>query len=81
MAEQTKRLYRSRSDRQLAGVLGGVAEHFGLDPSWVRIGFVIVTFVTGCIPGTLLYVTMALIVPAATEAGAPEAAAEQEETS
>ena len=47
----------------------------------VRIGFVIVTFVTGCIPGTLLYVTMALIVPAATEAGAPEAAAEQEETS
>ena len=81
MAEQPKRLHRSRADRQLTGVLGGVAEYFGLDPSWVRIGFVIVTFFTGCIPGVLLYVTMALIVPGAPEAGGPEATAEQEEAS
>ena len=81
MADQTKRLYRSRADRQLAGVLGGVAEYFGLDPSLVRIGFVVVTFFTACIPGTLLYLTMALIVPAAPEAGYPEATEEQEEAS
>ena len=81
MAEQPKRLYRSRANRQLAGVLGGVAEYFGLDPSLVRIGFVVITFFTACIPGTLLYITMAIIVPAATEAGGGEATAEQEEAS
>ena len=79
MAEQPKRLYRSRADRQLTGVLGGVAEYFGLDSSWLRIGFVVVTFFTGCIPGTLLYVAMALIVRTAPEAGGAEATAEQEE--
>jgi phage shock protein C len=81
MAEQPKRLYRSRSDRQLTGVLGGVAEYFGLDPSWVRIGYVLVAAFTGGIPGVLLYIAMALIVPAAPEAGGPEATAEQEEAS
>ena len=79
MAEQPKRLYRSRADRQLAGVLGGVAEYFGLDPSLVRIGFVVVTFFTGCIPGVFFYITMRVIVPAAAEA--PEATEEQEEAS
>ncbi len=80
MAEQPKRLYRSRADRRLAGVLGGVAEYFGLDPSLVRIGFVVVTFFTACIPGILLYVTMRFVVPTAPEAGGPEATAEQEES-
>ena len=81
MAEQEKRLFRSRADRQLAGVLGGVAEYFGLDPSLVRISYVIVTFFTGCIPGVLLYIMMRVIVPAAAKADAPEAKAEQEEAS
>ncbi len=67
MAQPTKRIYRSRTERMLAGVLGGVAEYFGLDPSLVRIGYVIVTFFSAGIPGVLLYLMVALIVPAAPE--------------
>ena len=90
MAAQRKRLYRSRSDRLLTGVLGGVAGYFGLDSSWVRIGYVLVAVLTGGMPfvlrrrilaGVFLYVAMALIVPTAPEAGGPEATAEPEETS
>ena len=90
MAEQPKRLYRSRADRLLTGVLGGVAEYFGLNSSWVRIGYVLVAVLTGGIPfvltrrvlaGVLLYVAMSFLVPAAPEAGAPEAIVEQEQAS
>ena len=89
MVAQPKRLYRSRTDRLLTGVLGGVAEYFGLNSSWVRIGYVLGAVLTGGIPflltrrvlvGVLLYVAMALLVPAASEAGGPEATAEQEES-
>ena len=72
MAHPTKRLYRSRTDRMLAGVLGGVAEYSGLDPSLVRIGYVLVTFFSGCIPGILLYLMVALIVPAAPDTDGAE---------
>jgi phage shock protein C len=36
-----KRLYRSRTDRMIAGVCGGLAKHFGIDPTLVRLAFVI----------------------------------------
>ena len=90
MVAQPKRLYRSRTDRLLTGVLGGVAEYFGLNSSWVRIGYVLVAVFTGWIPfvlplrvlvGVLLYVAMALVVPTAPEAGGPEATAEPERAS
>ncbi len=55
-------LYRSRDDRILAGVAGGVAENFGLDPSLVRIVWVILTPLTGGL-ALLLYIIMAFIVP------------------
>lgn len=61
----------------LAGVLGGVAEYFGVDSSVVRIVYVVVTFFTVCIPGILLYLLMAIVVRKAPEAGGPETAAQQ----
>ena len=67
MVEQPKRLYRSRTDRTIRGVLGGVAEYFDADPSIVRIVYSIGTFFTGCIPGILLYLARAIIVPLAPE--------------
>jgi phage shock protein C len=67
MAERPKRLYRSRTDRQLTGVLGGVSEYLGLDPSLVRIVYVIVTILTGFVPGIFLYFMMAFIVPVEPE--------------
>lgn len=63
MAEAQKRLYRSRNDRKIFGVLGGFAEFFGLDPSLIRIAYVLVTFFTLGVPGIFMYLLMAFIIP------------------
>lgn len=64
----SKRLYRSRKNRQITGVLGGVAEYFSLDASWVRIGYVVLMVLTGFFPLIFLYILMVLIVPAEPKA-------------
>ena len=56
-----RRLYRSRHNRVLAGVAGGVAEYFELDPALVRILWFLSIFVGGL--GILLYIGLAIIVP------------------
>jgi len=56
-----KRLYRSRKDRQIAGVCGGVSDYFGIDPTIVRLLWVIFSIAGG--PGVLLYLIMAAVVP------------------
>jgi phage shock protein C len=56
-----RRLYRSRSDRQLAGVAGGVAAYLDIDPVVIRILWILSVFAGGF--GVLLYVIMAFIVP------------------
>ncbi len=60
-ASEPKRLYRSRTDRQLAGVCAGLAAYLGLDVTLVRIAFIILALLGG--PGLLLYIIMALVVP------------------
>jgi phage shock protein C len=65
--QQAKRLYRSRGDVKITGVLGGWAEYMGLDPSLVRIAYVIGTILTGFFPGILLYLLMAVIIPRAPQ--------------
>ena len=56
-----RRLYRCRENRMLAGVAGGLAEHIGVDPSLVRIAWLVSVFFWGV--GILLYIAMAIIVP------------------
>jgi phage shock protein C len=56
------RLYRSRDDRMIAGVAGGLAEQLGLDPSLVRVGWVILAVVTGGLLA-LAYLVMMVVVP------------------
>ena len=63
MAEGPKRLYRIRKGRKLLGVLGGLADFFGLDRSLVRITYAVITFFTLGVPGIVLYMAMAFIVP------------------
>lgn len=60
--ENNKKLTRSRSDKMLAGVCGGLAEYFGLDPSLVRIGYALLTIFTA-FAGIPIYLIMWLIVP------------------
>ncbi len=69
MADQPKRLYSRRKGRKLLGVLGGLADFFGLDPSLIRIVYVIVTFFTLGIPGVFLYVVLVFIVPVEPKGG------------
>ena len=48
-AQAPKPLRRSRTDRKVAGVLGGIANYFNVDPTLVRVGYIILAFVTvGC---------------------------------
>lgn len=58
-----KRLYRSRSDRMIAGVLGGIGQYLGIDPTIVRLLWVVLTVATGVVPGVVLYILFAAIVP------------------
>lgn len=62
MDNNNKKLTRSRSNRKLAGVCGGLANYFGLDPSLVRIGYAILTIFTA-FAGIPVYLIMWLIVP------------------
>ena len=60
MAE-TRKLYRSRSNRQVAGVCGGLAQYFNLDATLIRILFVMLAVLGGS--GIVLYLAMWIIVP------------------
>jgi phage shock protein PspC (stress-responsive transcriptional regulator) len=56
-----KRLERSRSDRMLAGVSGGLARYFDIHPAFYRVGFVVLTLIGGA--GVLIYIAAALVIP------------------
>jgi phage shock protein C len=58
-----RRLYRSRTNRMLAGVCGGIAETYGSDPSAVRLLTVVLGILTGIVPFLVLYLLAAVIVP------------------
>lgn len=58
-----KKLTRSKSKRVIAGVLGGVAEYFNIDPTIVRLLFVIGLFLSLFFPLSLIYVAAMFIMP------------------
>ena len=61
-----KKLYRSRADRKLAGVCGGIGEYFGVDPVLIRLLWIFFTLAGG--GGLLAYIIAWLVVPEAPEA-------------
>lgn len=62
MSSQQKVLRRSRSDRVVAGVCGGLAEFFGVSAFWFRLAFLI-ALIPGGVPGLLPYILLWLIIP------------------
>jgi phage shock protein C len=60
MAE-TRKLYRSRTNRQVAGVCGGLAQYFNLDATLIRVLFVLLAVLGGS--GIVLYLALWIIVP------------------
>ena len=58
-----KKLYRSRENKLVAGVLSGFAEYFDQDATFWRLGFIIVLILTGLMPGVLIYLVAWVIIP------------------
>lgn len=55
-------LRRSRSNRMIAGVCGGLADFFGISSFWIRLAFLL-ALIPGGVPGILVYVIMWIMVP------------------
>ena len=62
MTTQKKVLRRSRHNRMLAGVCGGLAEFFGISAFWFRLGMII-AFIPGGVPGILIYLLLWIMIP------------------
>lgn len=58
---ENKRLYKSRSNRMLCGVCGGIAEYFNIDPTLVRLGVIALSLAAG--GGLLAYIIAAVVIP------------------
>ncbi|HEX2987358.1 MAG TPA: PspC domain-containing protein [Chloroflexota bacterium] len=65
----TKRLYKSRTDRMIAGVCGGLAEYFDIDPVLVRLLFLLLAFLTGT--GFIIYPILWIVMPEQTSLQRP----------
>lgn len=68
MNNEVKKLYRSRDERMVAGVAGGLGEYFSIDPTIVRLVFVLSVFF-GVGAGILVYLILMLVVPEEPVAG------------
>ncbi|MCR8847824.1 PspC domain-containing protein [Rossellomorea sp. SC111] len=63
-----KRLARSRSDRKLAGVIGGLSRYAGIDSTILRVIFIILLIPTGFFPLAVVYGLLAFVLPHEEEA-------------
>ena len=59
----TKRLYKSDTNKVLYGVIGGVGEYFDLDPTLLRLGYLLLAVLTAFFPALIAYFVAAIIVP------------------
>lgn len=73
----TKRLTRSRQNKVLFGLMGGIGEYFDTDPVLIRLLFLFVTIFTGVIPGIFAYLVGVILVPEAPSPSAPVHDAEE----
>jgi phage shock protein C len=58
-----KRIYRSQTDKKIAGIFGGIAELNQIDPSLLRLTMVFLGFATGIIPLLITYIVGWIIIP------------------
>jgi len=71
MAE--KRLMRSKTNRMVAGVCGGIGEYFGIDANIIRVVWIVITALSTFLPGILAYLLVWLVVPEGGEEDTIEA--------
>jgi len=63
MSTETKRLIRSSHNRQIAGVCGGLGEFFNIDPTLVRLIFILVGIFTAVAPVAVTYLILMVVMP------------------
>jgi phage shock protein C len=63
MTSSTRPLHRSTKNSMIAGVLGGLAEYFDLDPTMLRVVYVVVSILSVAFPGILVYLALWMIIP------------------
>ena len=69
-----RRLTRSRRHKMIAGVCGGIAEYFDLDPTVVRVAYVLLSIASVAFPGILAYIVLMFVMPPPEPTAAPPAA-------
>jgi phage shock protein C len=60
-------LLRSRKNKVIAGVCGGIAQSLGWDPTLVRVLYVVVSISSAAFPGILVYIVLWIVMPEAAE--------------
>jgi phage shock protein C len=73
MPDVSRPLRRSRTNRMIAGVVGGVAEYFGFDPTLLRVIYVVGSIVSAAFPGVIVYVLLWALIPEADGSSASDA--------
>jgi phage shock protein C len=73
MLDVSRSLRRSRTNRQIAGVVGGLAEYFRVDPTLLRVIYVVGSIVSAAFPGILVYLLLWVLVPEAEDRSGPDA--------
>jgi len=63
MNTYNKKLYKSKDNKIIAGVMGGLGEYFGVDPVLFRVGYLLLAVFTAIFPGIVAYIFMALVMP------------------
>ena len=56
-------LYRSRNEKVIAGVCGGIAEWLGWNPGTVRVAYVVLSILSVGFPGTIAYIILWIVMP------------------
>lgn len=58
---EQKKLYKDPNNKKLSGVCGGIAKYFGIDPTLVRLAWVLLSLFTTCFPGLIAYIIFACV--------------------
>jgi phage shock protein C len=73
MPDVSRPLRRSKTNRQIAGVVGGLAEYFSVDATLLRLIYVVGSIASAAFPGLLVYVLLWLLIPEAEDPAGPDA--------
>jgi phage shock protein C len=73
MPDVSRPLRRSRTNRQIAGVVGGLAEYFRVDATLLRVIYVVGSIISAAFPGVLVYLLLWLLIPEAEGPAGPDA--------